>query len=87
MEGKSFRCLNAALNASGLTNMRRRTDAKTIDFKVILQKPFPPYQTVLDQIKPILLAEKILGVLFIDCAELRWIEQFYGRNMYTHIIP
>ena len=64
-----------------------RKDAKTIDFKqLVLQNPFPPYQAVLDQIKPILLAEKVLGVLFIDCGEFRWIEQFYGRNMYAQIM-
>jgi hypothetical protein len=62
------------------------TDAKTIDFTVSLQNPFPSYQTVLDQIKPILLKEKILGVLFIDCGEFRWIEQFFGRQMHAHII-
>ncbi len=58
-----------------------------MDFtSVVLQNPFPPYQTVLDQIKPLLLAEKILGVLYMDCGELRWVEQFYGRNTHAHII-
>ena len=61
-------------------------DTKTRDFRVVLENPFPPYQNVLDQIAHLLLREKILGVLFIDCTELRWVERFYGRQVYVNIM-